>query len=266
MGIAFDRDTVRVAVSDISATVLAERRAEASREEALDVAIGLSGDALAEAAMAPDRLVGTAVAASRPFAGVAGELSRRLESPVTVEDAAHLAAIAELACAASQGLHDVVYVHASWAVSAGVMIDGELYQGSSGLAGDLGAHAIGDRPLAAIATAGALLDALRPTVLPGLTLPRLQRLVATGHREAVRAVGDAGEAVGQALALLCNALNPAAIIVGGELASPTLLDGIRAGLDRHALRAVSGAAAVAAGTLGERAPVLGALQRAIAAA
>jgi predicted NBD/HSP70 family sugar kinase len=197
---------------------------------------------------------------------VAGELSRRLDSPVTVDDVAHLAAVAELACAASQGLRDVIYVHASWAVSAGVMIDGELHQGSSGLAGDLGAHAIGDRSLAAIASAGALLDALRPTVSPSLTLPRLQRLVATGHREAVHAVGQAGEAVGQALAVLCNALNPAAIVVGGELAGRVLLDGVRTGLDRYALRAVSDTTAVAAGTLGERAPVLGALRRAIAAA
>ena len=81
-------------------------------------------------------------------------------------------------------------------------------------------------------------------------------LVAAGDLGATRVVNDAGRAIGRVLADLCNALNPEAIIVGGELseAGEPLLGGIRDAIDRYAL---PGAAQVVGrpGELGERAEV-----------
>src|SRR5262249_30195719 len=58
-----------------------------------------------------------------------------------------------------------------------------------------------------------------------------------------------------------NALNPQAILVGGELADAgePLLSGIRETIDRYALPGAADAVAVLHGELGERAEVLGAL-------
>ena len=74
-------------------------------------------------------------------------------------------------------------------------------------------------------------------------------------------IKDAGRAVGQALGDLCNSLNPAAIIVGGELsaAGPSLIDGIRESVDRYAQPGAAEAVSVMRGVLGDRAEVLGAL-------
>jgi predicted NBD/HSP70 family sugar kinase len=60
---------------------------------------------------------------------------------------------------------------------------------------------------------------------------------------------------------LCNALNPDAIVVGGDLsrAGDALVASIRDAVDRRALPAAAGAVTVSAGALGERAEVLGAL-------
>ena len=86
-------------------------------------------------------------------------------------------------------------------------------------------------------------------------------LVAARDLGATRVVNDAGRAIGRVLADLCNALNPEAIVVGGELseAGEPLLDGIRDSIDRYALPGAAAAVKVVHGELGERAEVLGAL-------
>jgi len=91
-------------------------------------------------------------------------------------------------------------------------------------------------------------------------------VVAGGDIAARRLVADAGRAVGRALADLCNCLNPAAIVVGGELslAGDALLDGVREEIGRYSLPGAAQAAAVKAGVLGDRAEVLGAMALVIA--
>jgi hypothetical protein len=100
----------------------------------------------------------------------------------------------------------------------------------------------------------------------GLTLHEVLALVADGCLAARRVVADAGRAVGRAVADLCNCLNPAAIIVGGDLslAGDPLLAGVREEIDRHALPGAAEAVEVKAGVLGERAEMLGALAVVIA--
>jgi predicted NBD/HSP70 family sugar kinase len=88
----------------------------------------------------------------------------------------------------------------------------------------------------------------------------LLELVAADDRGARRAVADAGEAIGRALAMLVNVLNPELVVVGGDLApaGAVLLDPIQAAIERHGVAPATGALRVTAGTLGERAEVLGA--------
>ena len=81
---------------------------------------------------------------------------------------------------------------------------------------------------------------------------------------------DAGEAVGRALSMLVNVLNPELVVVGGDLApaGAVLLDPMRAAIERHGVAPAAGAVRVMAGTLGDRAEVLGAVgldPRAVAA-
>jgi predicted NBD/HSP70 family sugar kinase len=115
--------------------------------------------------------------------------------------------------------------------------------------------------LETVAAEGALLALLRPAHGPELTVHDMLELVASGDLGACRVFNDAGRALGRVLADLCNHLNPAAIIVGGELsvAVGPLLDGIRESVNRYAQPSVADAVEVKPGVLGERAEVLGAL-------
>jgi predicted NBD/HSP70 family sugar kinase len=114
--------------------------------------------------------------------------------------------------------------------------------------------------LETVASASALLSTLRP-VHEGLELPGLLALAAAGDPGTLRVLSDAGRAVGHAVGDLCNSLNPAAIVVGGDLsaAGPSLLEGIRESVDRHAQPGAAEAVHVMRGVLGDRAEVLGAL-------
>jgi predicted NBD/HSP70 family sugar kinase len=221
-------------------------------------------------------VVGSTVLPSWAGIQAGEELSRRLEVPVELDNDANLGALAEVSFGAGRGLADIVYVMMSSGLGAGLVLGGRLYHGASGIAGELG-HIqaqpegamcrCGSRGcLETVASTGALLSLLRPTHGSDLTLHGLLDLVAEGDLAALRVVNDAGRAVGRAVADLCNYLNPAAIVVGGDLspAGDPLLDGVREEIDRYALRGAAQAVEVRAGVLGERAEVLGALAVVIA--
>ena len=71
--------------------------------------------------------------------------------------------------------------------------------------------------------------------------------------------------MGRALADLCNSLNPELIVVGGPLGSAaSLLEGLRASVDRYAQPNTAAAVRVVPGELGDRAEVRGALALALA--
>jgi len=292
VGIDFDHPHVRVAAADLSSSVLAERTAELDVDHAaaasLDAAVELVDAVLADAGLQRrdvvgvgmglpgpvDRRAGTVVASILPgWSGIraGAELAQRLGLPVELDNDANLGALGERNYGAARGLDDVVYVRMGSGIGAGLVLDGRVYRGADGMAGELGHVQVrpegavcrcGNRGcLESVAGTGAVLTILREAHGPQLTLRGLLDLVAGGDLGARRVVNDAGLAVGRVLADLCNALNPAAIVVGGDLsaAGEPLLGGIREAIDRFAQPGAARAVEVRPGVLGERAEVLGAL-------
>ncbi len=164
----------------------------------------------------------------------------------------------------------MIYVKVASGIGAGLILSGRLHRGTIGIAGEVGHVQVsrdgvlcrcGNRGcLETVASSGAMLALLRPTHGSDLDVAGLVELIGAGDVGAYRVVNDAGREMGHVLADLCNHLNPAAIIVGGDLNdAPPLLDGIREALDRYALPSVARAVAVKPGELRERAEVLGAL-------
>jgi predicted NBD/HSP70 family sugar kinase len=293
LGIDFGHSHLRVAVADLSRTVLAEHSMElnvdTAAEASLDAAEAMVGEVLTEAGMDRGRIVGAGVGLPGPIDAETGtvgssvilpawvglrpaeELERRLGVDVKVDNDANLGALGEVSFGAGQGFGDVVYVKVASGIGTGLVLGGRLYHGAAGLAGELGhvhvrehGHVCrcGNRGcLETVAAVGAVLAALRPAHDDSLDFPAVLDLIARGDLGARRVVADAGRAIGRVLADLCNGLNPAAIIVGGELsaAGAPLLDGIRESVDRYAQPAIADAVEITAGALGERAEVLGAL-------
>jgi predicted NBD/HSP70 family sugar kinase/biotin operon repressor len=293
LGVDVGRRRLRVAIADLSATVLAERSLDLGPEDtmgtALDAVERLTAEALAAVGVDSSRLLGAGMGLPGPIdrrhaaAGsplllprwvdehAAEDLAARLGVPVEVDNDANLGALAERTFGAGRGVQDLVYVKVSDGIGAGMVLGGRLHHGATGIAGELGhVHVQPDGAvcrcggrgcLGTIASTGALLDVLRAAHGSDLGLDGMLELLAGGDLGAQRVVRDAGTAIGRVLADLCNHVNPAAIIVGGDLstAGTALVDGIQQAVDRYALPAAAEAVEVIPGSLGARADVLGAL-------
>lgn len=293
VGIDFGHRHLRVAVSDLASNVLAERRLALDTDHAagdgLDAAAALVEDALADAGVERARVVGAGMGLPGPIehaTGVVGsaailpgwvgvaaaqEMQRRLALPIAVDNDANLGALAEAAFGAARAASDVVYIKASSGIGAGLILNGRLYRGTAGLAGELG-HVLVDPAgivcrcgnrgcLETVAASGALAELLRRSHGEHLAVADIVRLAHAGDARCRRAIADAGRAIGRAVADLLNVLNPEVVLVGGELAAAgdLLLDGVRSSVERSALPAAAACARLSAGVLGDRAQVLGAL-------
>jgi predicted NBD/HSP70 family sugar kinase len=293
LGVDFGHSHLRVAVADLSSRILAERHqrldVDRAATEALDAAAELVDEVLAEAGVGRgdvvavgmglpgpiDRITGV-VGSSVILPGWAGlrpaaELERRIGMGVEVDNDANLGALAEVMFGVARGAGDVIYLKVSSGIGAGVVMGGRLQRGATGLAGELG-HVLADPGgrvcrcgnrgcLETVAAAPALLELMRASHGPDLSVADLLALATEGDVGASRVLTDAGRAIGQSLSVLVNSLNPERVVFGGDLstAGESLLDGVRESLRRFALPGAVEAVRLQIGVLGDRAGVLGAL-------
>jgi predicted NBD/HSP70 family sugar kinase len=108
--------------------------------------------------------------------------------------------------------------------------------------------------LETVAGAAAVLDALRGTYGGDISIRDVVARAIDGDAGCARAIAAAGRAIGSAAANLCNPVNPARIVVGGDLgtAGDLLLEPLRESLRRGAIRSAASEVSVVCATLGER--------------
>lgn len=163
----------------------------------------------------------------------------------------------------SHGQRDFVYVSGEIGVGAGLVVDGALFRGAAGFAGELG-HVVIERngPACGCGGRGCLEQYAGLRVLLSASgqpdLPALLGAAAGGDRAARAAVAAAGSALGVGLASLLNVMDLPVVVLGGiyaplyELIAPPL----RAELDRRVLSGLR--IELARSELGTEAAVLGA--------
>lgn len=296
LGLDFGHTHVTAAVADTEGRILAERGeildVDGKPEDAMDTGARLAREALAQAGYTMHEVIGAAAGIPGPIdvrtsvvreptilASWIGldpeaELGARLERKVAVANDADMGAWAERVYGAGRGIDDLVYVKASHGIGAGLILGGRPYRGATGIAGEIGHTQLpgainwcrcGNQGcLETVVSVGAVRRRLEH-VLGGAAeaLPPMAELA--GSPAAARVLTDAGRTIGRVLADLINCLNPAAVVLGGELgeAGDPLVAGVRESIDRHAGQAGAGAVEVLAGKLGTRAELLGAVATAI---
>ena len=293
VGIDFGKRHLAVAVCDLSHTVLAESRREIAddypADSGMDAATELVGHTLAEAGIERERVLGVGLGLPGPIhrstgtigssailpgwvgVRVAGEMGRRLGLPVHIDNDANLGALAELKWGAGQGYAALVYLKLSTGIGAGLVVDGGLFHGVGGTAGEIGHTTIdeagpicrcGSRGcLETLAAAPAIVELLRTSLGEDLTIEAIVERAAGGDPGCRRAIGDAGRHIGSAVANLCNLLNPERIVVGGSLgaAGDVLFEPLREAVQLRAIPTAAEDVEIVAGVLGERAEMLGAV-------
>jgi glucokinase len=212
-------------------------------------------------------------------------LQKRLGVPVILENDANCAAWAEYCFGAGKGSRHMCYVTFSTGFGIGIIIDGQLYTGATGTAGELGHTVVDpDGPLCTCGKPGCVmsyacgmaisrmarerLQSGEPTLLRDLCGPRPEHVSGKVVAEAARQ-GDqvaqeiltiAGRYFGIGLSTVVQVLNPDRIVIGGGLAriGSLLMDPCLRALDENIHPVLIDSAEIVFSTLWEDAAMLGA--------
>jgi predicted NBD/HSP70 family sugar kinase len=155
--------------------------------------------------------------ASKAFPGI----------PVVVENDSNLAALAEWTWGVGRGCDHFLYVRATAGVGGGIIINGQIYHGGNGMAGDIGHLALegngevcycGSRGcLSTLISRQKIIDAVKD--LPGNrnSIPEIVAAAETGDAASQRVLAEAGQHLGRGLANVLKILAPSIVAIGGEL-------------------------------------------------
>ncbi|WP_062214233.1 ROK family transcriptional regulator [Streptomyces sp. NBRC 109706] len=293
VGVDFGHSHLRVAVGNLAHQVLAEEAepvdVDASADEGFDRAEKLVGRLLTVAGVDRGKIIGIGLGVPGPIditSGTIGstailpgwrgtnpreELAARTGVPVHVDNDANLGALGESVWGSGRGSGDLAYIKVASGVGAGLVINGRIYRGPGGTAGEIGHVTLDESgPVCRCGNRGCLetftaarhvLPLLHPIHGPELTMQRVVQLAREGDPGCQRVIGDISRHVGTAVAQLCNLLNLSRVVLGGDLAEAgeIALGPIRDSVGRYAIPSAARQLTLATGALGPRAEVLGAL-------
>jgi predicted NBD/HSP70 family sugar kinase len=292
VGIDFGKRHLAVALADLSHQILAEQWVvmgeDYAADEAMLEAVRLVERVLDEGDADRDRVLGVGMGIPGPIhaTGVVGSssilpgwnggspeerMAQLLDLPVSGGNDANLGALAEFTYGAGRGASSLVYLKLATGIGAGIVIDGRLFKGAGGTAGEIGHTTIdetgdicrcGNRGcLETYAGAAAIAGLLSRSLGEELGLDDVLSRALHGDPGCRRALADAARHIGVAVANLCNLVNPERIVVGGSMAraGDLLFDPLRESVNLRAIPSAAEDVQIVAGELGERAELLGAV-------
>jgi predicted NBD/HSP70 family sugar kinase len=252
VGIDVGRDWVRAAIADVTGAFVA-RRDERARVKSAKmlitqigaVAHGLAADAGIKWSQVTLATVGSpgvfepergqvALAHALPGWGRQGLVElvqRELGTKIAFENDVNLAALGEQWQGLGKGVRDFVYLHLGTGVGMGLVLNGELYRGNAGAAGEVGYLPLAETDLRARASirrgaldvaasaTGVVADARRSRMTPPLTAKKVFDDARGGGRKALRVVALEARRIALAIAAVASVVDPELVILGGGIGS-----------------------------------------------
>lgn len=214
--------------------------------------------------------------------------SEQTKLKVFLENDANAAATAEHLFGTARQCQDFLFVFAGVGIGGGLFLNGKLYRGKNGYAGEIGHSPIMAEPSQTVCHCGnrgcwetyanqysiiqriqARLEVKRTSIIPKLmmeqnsplTIPLIKQAADAGDREAIDSFAEAGHAMGQGFASLINIFNPEKIILGGPLsiAGEYLLPPIKVTMTRHSMPEIDQQVEVLLSPFGPDASLIGAI-------
>jgi glucokinase-like ROK family protein len=194
------------------------------------------------------------------------DMWQRIGVPVIVENEANAAALGEQMIGAAKNVDNFIYLSAGVGLGGGLMVDGKLYGGVGGYAGEIGHMTLmPDGPQCTCGNRGcwetfvgptAILDRVRDAARAGhapilmslpevmgearaIRMPHIFEAAARGEEAVRQVLDDVGRYLGIGIANLLNAFNPSMVVLGGvlSLAGPYLLPRVQREVEARALSA-----------------------------
>ena len=174
---------------------------------------------------------------------------------VVVDNDANMGALAESRLGVGSGVKNFLYVKVGTGIGMGIVVNGDVYRGSHGGAGEFGHIQVdqngkvcpcGHRGcLETVVGADAVVaDANRQrgtTAKATISdIAQVVEMALAGDSACVQAIEHAGKQLGMCLARMANVLNPERIIIDGGLAEAgeILLGPVRQSLQQHTVRLI----------------------------
>jgi predicted NBD/HSP70 family sugar kinase len=301
LGVEMGAAHVAVALTDLRGKVLAWRSqphaVRTDPEGTRQVIADLCRECLADPDAGSGPLVGIGVAVPSPVDPADPEhlspvvlpawegrlgldfLGDELDVPLLVDNDANLGALAEYWWGSGTDVDNLAYIKVATGIGSGHVINGEIYRGATGVAGEIGHLAIDPQGkpcicglrgcLVTMVGARALVDRAEDLCpeYPGsslaarqITIGDLESAALDGDALALHVIREAAEHLGTAVAGLLNLMNPALVVLGGDLSrlGELILAPLRGSVRSRTLVSSVAAADILVSELGPRSVAVGA--------
>jgi predicted NBD/HSP70 family sugar kinase len=209
-------------------------------------------------------------------------LERELGIPVKIDNDASLIALSELKYGLAKGKVEVMVINIGWGIGLGMIINGILFRGFTGYAGELSHIPISENDTMCecgkkgcleteatlrVITERAMKD-IKERKLSGLKYePHLEQMseiimiaANKGNQYSIELLSDMGYKIGKAIAILIHIVNPELIVLSGRGASVgrILLAPIQQALNKYCIPRLSEHTDLKVSALGRKAELIGA--------
>ncbi|MFN3202083.1 MAG: ROK family protein [Bradymonadia bacterium] len=263
---------------------------------ALEMVRGMVSDLMQEAQIAPEELLGVGLAVASPVnpktpgrlpplfmpewrrINLLTDLQLPHNPPLLIDNDANVGALAEAWWGAGKDGSSLAFIKLGTGVGAGFVINGRIFRGHGGTAGEIGHMVIDPHgPECVCGLKGCLVTFLgTPALLASarkaaqqpdshlvaheVDLNHLLAAVREGDRAARAVITEAAQRLGLAVAGLLNLMNPEVVVLGGQLASAgdALLHPLRERVQRRSFWTAVSHSRIVASELGARDVALGA--------
>jgi len=199
-------------------------------------------------------------------------LSEFIEVPFWVNNDANMAAFGEYKCGAGQGAHSLIFLTIGTGLGAGIILDGKLWRGKCGFAGELGHVTVNpEGEMCNCGGQGCLeTEVSAPKIVRNYNMMRKKDEKISGEEVFARAkkgevaarqaFAQAGHFLGIGLGIAMNLLNPDKILLGGAVmsAGKLLLSPALEEVKRRSYKASYKCCKIEKASLGNKAGFLGA--------
>lgn len=206
------------------------RKASLDWDKVLGVGISLSGRVNPEKGFSLTYFVSDDIPLKDLF-------QRELDVPVTIENDSRAMAYGEYMSLGKDANPNMLFINLSWGLGMGIIVNGELYYGTSGFSGEIGHFPLLDNDVICrcgkigCLETGASGSALKHWILTKLAEGRQSSLgkledirlhnileaIEAGDVLAIEGIGQIGETLGRGIAGLINIFNPGLVVIGGRL-------------------------------------------------
>lgn len=206
---------------------------------------------------------------------------------VSLNNDAELGALGEWAYGAGRGEHNLCYLKVGTGVGAGILLEGQIYRGTTGTAGEIGHMTIdengpkcscgnrgcleaftGGRAIAQkameVVRSGERTDLANIKPVENITLKDVVAAARRGDLISQQLFKESGAHLGTAIAGMVNLFNPSMVVIGGGVSQigDLLLEPIRHTVQQRSLLVASQAVRITSALLGRRSSGIGAVVQA----